>query len=263
MSIEYGTSANLRPGEWWTALKLTEASASRIVNRSAGDTIVSASSVTGIINTVTLEDVASKLVSGTTANSTNCAVYAFPLYDSGGGPLGLDSCFNLRLFLKPTSTPGVEDNECFIGMILFDGDTDLQLCRVGCGLSWDNTTGPKPTVWSFGGGQSEGTANVNTVYAAGYISTNLPSIKYATNSVTARGIDAVGTITIDKNTSGQHQFQGSTSPPTSRITNQAYIGIVLGRNNTGDGQKSFSFEAFYSVSGGAVFRGSRNTPPSN
>ncbi len=262
MGIQYNNSANLRPSEWWTALKLTDATASRIVNRSAGDTIVSASSVSGIINSVTLEDVASKLAAGVNANSTDCAVYAFPLYDSGG-PLGLDSCFDLRMFIKPTATPGVEDNECFIGMILFDGGTDLQLGRVGAGLSWDNATGAKPCTWSFGGGQSEGNANASTVYAAAYVSSNLPSIKYVTNSITCRGIDTSGNITVDKNNNGQNQFQGSSTPPTSRITNQAYVGLILGRASTGAGQKSFSFEAYYSVSNGAVYRGSRNTVPSN
>ena len=243
MSIEYASSANLRPAEWWTALKLTDATASRIVNRTAGDTIVSASSVSGIINSVTLEDVVSKLGAGINANSTDCAVYAFPLYDSGG-PLGLDYCFDLKVFIKPTSTPGVEDNECFIGVILFDGDTDLQLGRVGAGLSWDNATGPKPCTWSFGGGQSVGNANADTVFAAAYVSSNLPSVRYVTNSITCRGIDSSGNITVDKNNNGEAQFQGSASPPTERITNPAYVGIILGRNSTGSGQKSFSFESF-------------------
>ncbi len=263
MSIEYVTSANLRPAEWWTALKLTEATASRLVNRSAGLTVISAASVTGNVNSVTLEDVASRLQSGTGTTSTDCAVYAFPLHDTNGSPLGLNTCFDLKLFLKPTSTPGVEDNECFIGLILFDGDTDLQLCRIGMGLSWDNATGPKPTLWTFGGGHSEGNANASTVYAAGYVTTNMPATKYVTNSITVKGLDVNGGSTVDKNGSSQNGFQGSSSPPATRITNQAFVGIVLGRNGTGDGQKSFSFEAYYSVSGGAVASGSPANMPSN
>jgi hypothetical protein len=262
-TIEYKNNiAEFIPGPAWTPAILSAAPISRVSNRSDNDTIVTAISNSGNVNTITLADVSSNISSGTTTNNNNCAFFALPLKDSDGGDLLLSSHFTLNIFLKITATPGVEDNDCFILGGLCDGNTDLDTGRIAGGLVWDNATGPKPTGMSFGGGITKGAANAASQHAQTIVSTNMPSIVYVTCANLTNSISAAGEVIQTRLVTGQHAFEGSASPPSSRRTDPAYLGIFVGRTATGAGSKEFSFEMYYSIVPSALFIGSKTTNPS-
>ena len=240
-------------GEWIGPLLLKNATVMRTQNKlgSPQDIISSSgSSDNGLVNTVTLLDVASSYDGGT---SPGCAYFGFPLTKEDGSPLDLGKDrFTVDMFLEITNNPGETDNnKCFVFMGINDGDTDLD-ATIGTGFTY--LSAQQLTVFSTGGSRTNIACNTDGFPYLRATMTTAPSGSNPTYSNPFNGIttfaydgndnDFINDRVLEGDTIYGTKYQSSGLP----IGSQAYAYVALGRTATGQGEKTFSFKAYYKLS---------------
>jgi hypothetical protein len=244
-------------GEWTGPLLLKNATVTRTQTRTTGtpaDIISSSgSSDDGKVNTVTILDVAASYNSGASASNPACAYFGFPVTKKDGSAVNLGSDrFTLDLFLELTAIPGETDNnDCFVMIGVNDGDSDMD-ATLGAAFIYDNTN-QRVAVFSNSGGRSMANCAGDPPYLRALLST-APS---GSNPTRHNPINGIHIFAFDGNTNeykNHRNMQGnstmgtkyqSTGLPTG---SQTHVFIALGRTVAGQGEKDFSFKAYYKLS---------------
>lgn len=243
-------------GEWTGPLLLKNATKVRRENRDGTPAEVisaSGSSDDGLVNTVTLRDVNSNFNAGPSATNPGCAYFGFPITKEDGSPLDLGADrFTVDLFLEITANPGETDNnKCFIIMGINDGDTDMDAV-IATGFHY--LTAQQLSIYTNGSGRLNTACNTDGFPYLRATMITAPSGSNPTYSNPFNGIttfaydgndnDFINDRTIEGDTQYGTKYQSSGLP----IGSQAFVYIALGRNATGQGEKDFSFKAYYKLS---------------
>lgn len=244
-------------GEWTGPLLLKDAAVIRTQTRSTGTPVdiisSSGSSDDGKVNTVTLLDVVSSYSGGDSATNPSCAYFGFPVTKQDGSALNLGSDrFTLDLFLELTAVPGETDNnKCFVMIGVNDGDSDMD-ATVGGAFVYNNTQ-QRVAVFTHAGGRSEAEVAGGPPYLRALVSTapsgSNPTYHNPINGIHIFGFDGTsGEYKNFRNMQGNStmgtKYQ-STGLPTG---SQTHVFIGLGRVQAGQGEKDFSFKAYYKLS---------------
>lgn len=243
-------------GEWSGPLLLKNATKVRKENRQGSpDEIISSSGSfdDGLINTVKLIDVVSNFNAGPSATNPGCAYFGFPITKEDGSPLDLGADrFTVDLFLEITAFPGETDNnKCFIVMGINDGDTDMDAV-IATGFHY--LSAQQLVVYSNGAGRTNAGCDTDGFPYLRATMITAPSGSNPSHSNPFNGIttfaydgndnDFINDRTLEGDSLYGTKYQSSGLPTGS----QAYVYIALGRTATGQGEKTFSFKAYYKLS---------------
>jgi hypothetical protein len=248
---------NLRNAGAWRPLILTEATGSRITRQTDGSTVIESMSVSGDVNTVSINSGSAKLGGGTTTTVNSAACYTFPLKKADGTSYKLNEQFDVDIFMEWTSTPGATDNNtCFFAVCLTDGNVnfavDGEQGLFGPLVVWNHASGPKVGTVGRGGGFSTSTQDSDLVYLRSSITTTDSGTDYPVYRVFTDGYDSSGDIEQTRDTNGTSQWGGSMS---SRPTADAALSVGVGRVTTKASNSSFSMRIYYRVSPVLTYNG--------
>jgi len=248
---------NLRNAGAWRPLILTEATASRTVRQTDGTDVIDAMSVSGDVNTVTINEDSAKLGGGTTTTANNAACYVFPLKKSDGTSYKLNEQFDVDIFMEWTSTPGATDNNtCFFAVCLTDGSVnfavDGEQGLFGPLVIWNHGTGPRVGTVSRGGSFNTSNPDADLVYSRAALTTTDAGTDYPVYRVWADGYDSGGDIEQTKDVNGSNHWGGSMS---SRPTADAALSVGIGRVTTKGSNSEFSIKLYYRVSPALTYEG--------
>ncbi len=252
------------PETEWIPMRLSDAASSRVVTRIGSPVDVFDSySTAGNVNIATLSQNVSNLTSGTGTGQTSAAVFSFPIYKSDGQPLYFSETWGITFYLNIVSaTVSATDNDMFVALGLFDGDTDLQGSRLVTGLHFNNATGPR--VFSAGPGlaitsqQTSGKANLNDGSLYVRFNTTPEMNQKAIITGYGLGITSAGAFEIHKHWTSTSSFQTS----TPRESGQVYAVINIGRSAANANNPEIQFEAFYCMSDPTSYEGRITSTPS-
>ncbi len=233
----------------WTRLLLSDASVVRLTDRaSSPNTVISSFSDDGDVNTVVVEDVNSRLNSGTP--TAVASYFGFPITKPDGSPLDLGAdCFTIDLSLEVTATPGItDDNNVILAIGINDGTSSMENGRFGGFIEFDTSTGGKVGNFSGGGGMNEGGADADILVLRSTLTTTPTGSELNPfYSITSTAYDVNGDFQRDKYSAGINLYQNS--PSARPIGTGSYAFIAVGRKGTaGSGAKTFKFRTFYKVS---------------
>jgi hypothetical protein len=241
----------------WRPLILTEATGSRTTRQTDGTVVIESLSVSGDVNTVSINSGSAGLGGGTTTTANSAACYTFPLKKSDGTSYKLNEQFDIDIFMEWTSTPGATDNNtCFFGICLTDGNVnfavDGEQGLFGPLVVWNNASGPKVGTVSRGGSFSVSNADADLAYLRGVITTTDSGTDYPVYRVWSDGYDSSGDIEQTKDVNGTSHWGGSMS---SRPTVDAALSVGIGRVTTKVSNSSFSIRLYYRVSPVLTYNG--------
>jgi hypothetical protein len=254
LSSSAGTFWGITNGtEWQGPLLLSGAINIRTVTRGGSPaTVVSAYSDDGVVNSVTVEDVASILGSGTGTGNTSATYFGFPILKPDGSSvnLGLDQ-FTLDLFLEASCSAGVEDNnKAFFAIGVNDGTNDFQTGRVGGLMTYNNASNPQFGVFYGSGGQSR--ANAAVASGMTYIRTTVSTTTLGESQpfrwahTTCYGFDDAMINGKQQQNNTSFFMNGTITRPTG---SNAHVFISIGKlSSPGTGAKNFTLKAYYKLS---------------
>lgn len=247
----------------WRPLILTEATGSRTTRQNDGTVVIESLSVSGDINTVSINSGSAKLGDGTTTTANSAACFAFPLKKPDGSSYKLNEQFNVDIFMEWTSTPGATDNNtCFFAVCLTDGNTEFAVSGeqglFGPMVTWNHATGPKVGTVSRGGSFNLSNPDASIVYLRGSITTTDSGTDYPVYRVWSDGYDSGGDIEQSKSVDGAAHWGGSMS---SRPSVDAALSVGIGRHTTKVSDSTFSIRIYYRVSQVATYLGDSTLRP--
>ena len=234
----------LRSEGQWEKMLVTQADLTRLVKTSdSGVVVVSNVTDNGNTNSVQIQNVVATLKSGTGTTNNDAAYFGWAPRDSGGHKIPIGDAYGVDIFLEWTSTPGNEDNDCFIAHGVNDGNISWAGGKLGGIICWNNESGPKHGTVTRGGGQT-----LNNAYTANYMLTNMRSTPVGENSVfmsmTCEAWDNSNQLVTKRQQSSLTAYNAT---PGSRPTDFLHVWIAIGTNTAPGAVKNFSFNAYYKV----------------